>query len=445
PVQLLPTTSGSVGCAAGVSGGHEGPLWPGAAPPVLSLASLASPPPLCPDRSSECLSALEQTDTGDPGSPRLPPGPDKWQEAKGGLTPLYFIQNVILEQVACSPPSPPRRCGCPGLAPPSASCPRPFRAPGCLSEGVPGRSVGRSVGGCGLPLPVGIGCRGGVRPGGHRPRDPPASDPLALLQTLGVSPTAPFLAWSNQRPLESAYSSAAHLLLFQEPTASLKPMVPSQKPSAKEIRFPTLGAYPRIAPHPGRQPEEAPSPAAEPIRHKQLYVGEAWAPPEAPTGKDSSVEKSPEGLPTSLQTAALVCPQAPARPPLPRAGRRAAVKGARRPGEHSLVRQRRLHNTVEILRRSGLLGITLRTKELLRQNSRVQRELAQLREEAQLLCQAVRNSDWQVWARLQGTTGHSAAPCLPSKGAGIETHLGQQQNLAPQPPGLDTPLPMALP
>ncbi|XP_026577218.1 CLOCK-interacting pacemaker [Pseudonaja textilis] len=331
-----------------------------------------APKPSCPgsegekdsgfsDRSSECLSALEQTDTGDPGSPRLPPGPDKWQEAKGGLTPLYFIQNVILEQ------------------------------------------------------------------------------------TLGVSPTAPFLAWSNQRPLESAYSSAAHLLLFQEPTASLKPMVPSQKPSAKEIRFPTLGAYPRIAPHPGRQPEEAPSPAAEPIRHKQLYVGEAWAPPEAPTGKDSSVEKSPEGLPTSLQTAALVCPQAPARPPLPRAGRRAAVKGARRPGEHSLVRQRRLHNTVEILRRSGLLGITLRTKELLRQNSRVQRELAQLREEAQLLCQAVRNSDWQVWARLQGTTGHSAAPCLPSKGAGIETHLGQQQNLAPQPPGLDTPLPMALP
>ncbi|KAG8143702.1 hypothetical protein E2320_000878 [Naja naja] len=347
-------------------GGHVGQ------PEKMERATCNAPPkPSCPgsegekdsgfsDGSSECLSAPEQTDTGDPGSPPLPPGLAKWQEAKGGLTPLYLIQNVILEQ------------------------------------------------------------------------------------TLGVSPTAPFLAWSNQHPLESAHSSTAHLLLLQEPTASLKPMLPSQKPSAKEIHFPTLGAYPRIAPHTGRQPEEAPSPAAEPIRHKQFYVGAAWASPEAPTGKDGC-KTSPEGLPASPQTAALVCPQAPARPPLPCAGGRVAVKGARRPGGHSLVRQRCLHSTVEILRRSGLLGITLRTKELLRQNSRTQQELAQLREEAQLLCQAVRSSDWQAWARLQATIGCLAAPCLPSKGACTETHLGQQPNLAAQPTGPDTALPVALP
>ncbi|XP_055791565.1 CLOCK-interacting pacemaker-like [Salvelinus fontinalis] len=54
----------------------------------------------------------------------------------------------------------------------------------------------------------------------------------------------------------------------------------------------------------------------------------------------------------------------------------------------SLVRQRRFFNTAEILSQSGLLAITLRTKELLRQNAATEKELAQLRQHAQLLCLA---------------------------------------------------------
>ncbi|CAB1333224.1 unnamed protein product [Coregonus sp. 'balchen'] len=54
----------------------------------------------------------------------------------------------------------------------------------------------------------------------------------------------------------------------------------------------------------------------------------------------------------------------------------------------SLVRQRRFLNTAEILSQSGLLAITLRTKELLRQNAATEKELAQLRQHAQLLCLA---------------------------------------------------------
>ncbi|XP_058052091.1 CLOCK-interacting pacemaker isoform X2 [Ahaetulla prasina] len=304
------------------------------------------------DGSSECLSAIEQTDTEDPASPPLSPGPAKSQKAKrgllggtfpGGLTPLYLIKNVILKQ------------------------------------------------------------------------------------TLGVPPMTPFLAWSKQHPLESAHSSAAHLLLLQEPMVPLKPMLPSQKPSDKEICFPTHSAYPRIATHLGWQGKEAPSPVAEPSRHKHFYMGEAWASPEAPTAKDSR-EKPAEELPAGPQTSVLVCPEAPAQPTLscaglPPAGDRTTVKGARRLGGHSLVRQRRLQSTVEILRRSGLLGITLRTKELLRQNSRTQQELAQLREEAQLLCEAIRSSDSRAWARLQDAIGCSAAPCPSSKGGGAQIHI----------------------
>lgn len=52
------------------------------------------------------------------------------------------------------------------------------------------------------------------------------------------------------------------------------------------------------------------------------------------------------------------------------------------------MRQRRFLNTAEILNQSGLLAITLRTKELLKQNAATEREIAQLRQHTQYLCQA---------------------------------------------------------
>lgn len=54
----------------------------------------------------------------------------------------------------------------------------------------------------------------------------------------------------------------------------------------------------------------------------------------------------------------------------------------------SSTRHRRFLNTTEILNQSGLLAITLRTKELLKQNTTTEREIAQLRQHTNLLCQA---------------------------------------------------------
>ncbi|XP_076017448.1 CLOCK-interacting pacemaker-like isoform X2 [Genypterus blacodes] len=50
-------------------------------------------------------------------------------------------------------------------------------------------------------------------------------------------------------------------------------------------------------------------------------------------------------------------------------------------------RQRRFLNTADILNQSGLLAITLRTKELQEQNAATEREIAQLRQHTHLLCQ----------------------------------------------------------
>lgn len=60
--------------------------------------------------------------------------------------------------------------------------------------------------------------------------------------------------------------------------------------------------------------------------------------------------------------------------------------------DSTTMRQRRFLNTAEILNQSGLLAITLRTKELLKQNAATEREIAQLRQHTEYLCQAAQAS-----------------------------------------------------
>lgn len=57
-----------------------------------------------------------------------------------------------------------------------------------------------------------------------------------------------------------------------------------------------------------------------------------------------------------------------------------------------LTRHRRFLNTVEILSQSGLLDITLRTQELLRQSAATEQNIIQLRQHTHLLCQAAQQS-----------------------------------------------------
>ncbi|KAG7461273.1 hypothetical protein MATL_G00208400 [Megalops atlanticus] len=64
-------------------------------------------------------------------------------------------------------------------------------------------------------------------------------------------------------------------------------------------------------------------------------------------------------------------------------------------------KRKRFCNTYNILSQSGLLDITLRTKELIRQNRRSQAQLERLRAQAGLFLQAVQGDDPEAWARLQ--------------------------------------------
>ncbi|XP_056623924.1 CLOCK-interacting pacemaker a isoform X1 [Triplophysa dalaica] len=73
----------------------------------------------------------------------------------------------------------------------------------------------------------------------------------------------------------------------------------------------------------------------------------------------------------------------------------------------SMSKRKRFCNTYEILNRSGLLGITLRTKELIRQNKRSQAQLQSLQAQTDLFLEAICSGDPKVWTRLQLTLQNS--------------------------------------
>ncbi|XP_008311402.2 LOW QUALITY PROTEIN: CLOCK-interacting pacemaker [Cynoglossus semilaevis] len=65
------------------------------------------------------------------------------------------------------------------------------------------------------------------------------------------------------------------------------------------------------------------------------------------------------------------------------------------------TKRKRFCNTYNILSKSGLLDITLRTKELLKQNLHTQNDLDRLREHTDLFLQALHNGDSSICGKLQ--------------------------------------------
>ncbi|KAM6133227.1 LOW QUALITY PROTEIN: CLOCK-interacting pacemaker [Phoenicopterus ruber ruber] len=71
---------------------------------------------------------------------------------------------------------------------------------------------------------------------------------------------------------------------------------------------------------------------------------------------------------------------------------------------------RRFQNTLVVLRRSGLLEITLKTKELIHQNQVTQAELDRLKHQTQLFIEAIKSNAPQSWAELEASlTGSDKA------------------------------------
>lgn len=71
------------------------------------------------------------------------------------------------------------------------------------------------------------------------------------------------------------------------------------------------------------------------------------------------------------------------------------------PSSSDCNRRQRFSNTYNILNKSGLLGITMRTKQLIKENKHTQGQLQQLQEQTGLLLEALSSGDPNLWSKLQ--------------------------------------------
>ncbi|XP_056090353.1 CLOCK-interacting pacemaker [Rhinichthys klamathensis goyatoka] len=160
----------------------------------------------------------------------------------------------------------------------------------------------------------------------------------------------------------------------------LQPVVPNTHTHTKHASqrrrhrklLPIRKSYPRIAPHPGDNPLQSDSNRS------------------SSSGKSSS----------SSQSESSSCSGAPV-PETPGESDTRPESTDNRSHSHRDNRVKRFCNTYNILRSSGLLDITLRTKDLIRQNRRTQSELDRLREHTRMFLQALESGDLGVWRSLE--------------------------------------------
>ncbi|XP_039546116.1 CLOCK-interacting pacemaker [Pimephales promelas] len=153
----------------------------------------------------------------------------------------------------------------------------------------------------------------------------------------------------------------------------LQPVVPNTHTHTKHTSqrrrhrklLPIRKSYPRIAPHPGDTALQSDS------ERSSSSPSESGSRPGAPV-PETPAESDPR--PESTDD---------------------------RSRSHTDNRLKRFCNTYNILRSSGLLDITLRTKDLIRQNRRTQAELDRLREHTRMFMQALESGDPGLWRSLE--------------------------------------------
>ncbi|KAL0601944.1 CLOCK-interacting pacemaker [Plecturocebus cupreus] len=300
----------------------------------------------------------------------------------------------------------------------------------------------------------------------------PTLSPMVVMKNVLVkqgSSSSQLQSWTVQPSFE-VISAQPQLLFLHPPVPSpVSPCHTGEKKSDSRNYLPILNSYTKIAPHPGKRglslgPEEkgasgvqkkicmerlGPSlSSSEPTKAGAVPSSPSMpAPPSAKLAEDSTLQGVPSlvagGSPQTLQpVSSSHVAKAPsltfASPASPVCASDSTLHGlesnsplsplsanyssplwaaehlCRSPDIFSEQRQskhRRFQNTLVVLHKSGLLEITLKTKELIRQNQATQVELDQLKEQTQLFIEAIKSRAPQAWAKLQAslTPGSSNA------------------------------------
>ncbi|XP_077366801.1 CLOCK-interacting pacemaker isoform X2 [Festucalex cinctus] len=197
-------------------------------------------------------------------------------------------------------------------------------------------------------------------------------------------------------------------VVFLQPVVSRQASKEASRHRRPKKYLPILKSYPKIAPHPGDSSSSGRGTATSCSSSGSSGSQRDHGPKEKPQKRQTSVLPGP---PDNTQ-------QIPSESPSPATGQSASSPSVPSrlssptpadepsPAEHKWddgeddTRRKRFCNTYNILSKSGLLDITLRTKELLRQNRRTQTDLDRLKEDTDLFLRALRSGDAGICVRL---------------------------------------------
>ncbi|XP_036006126.1 CLOCK-interacting pacemaker isoform X1 [Fundulus heteroclitus] len=254
----------------------------------------------------------------------------------------------------------------------------------------------------------------------HSNRDTqnPTMMPTKLAQPLVYIIKQPATTQKRSQPRADSsmrtgsHAVSSHMILLQQPgflPATLQLRKPlTRTPSVAESKtssayFPILNSYPRIAPHPTKKPpDKALSNQDSQNLSKRICTERRPADASATSG-GLGQHRHPRPQPTVPNSVPLSSSSSrnvfsisstnlgPPSISSPHSTSSYPPEGGSRRNVTASTRRRQFLNTVELLRQSGLLDITLRTKELLRQSSATEQDISQLRQHTELLCQAVSN------------------------------------------------------
>uniref|UniRef100_A0A8C4ZDM0 CLOCK-interacting pacemaker b n=1 Tax=Gadus morhua TaxID=8049 RepID=A0A8C4ZDM0_GADMO len=264
-----------------------------------------------------------------------------------------------------------------------------------------------------------------------------------LLKQVSSDPPKPLKPWGFRPAVEGVLPVVPPAqVVFIQPMLSHPAPPPHKDPHSSRHRrpkkyLPVLKSYPRIAPHPGDSgASPSGSTAIAPVSPSALSqkplssVESERLAPSVTVPPSSEPRESPPVAPTTLQTrtspvatttlqtrtspVATTTLQTRTTPvatttlqtrttPVTQTSLTSCDPKPTGPGADPDPETKRMRfcNTYNILSESGLLDITLKTKELQRQNRHTQGELDRLKEHTELFIQALLSGDPGVVLRLQ--------------------------------------------
>ncbi|XP_078517012.1 CLOCK-interacting pacemaker-like [Lissotriton helveticus] len=261
------------------------------------------------------------------------------------------------------------------------------------------------------------------------------------------------MEWNGCRAMDTTAGQTRVILIQPHITASVSNLWPEKKKSAKRAYFPIVRALPQIAPHPSKDVKWQSSVSVAPIgkmtrpckrvcmftskeeltkrsetvliskQHKsQGRIVERSPSPNTtshnllmPSARRTDMGLQPQSIAPSTVTTSVVPSLLHARQDnLTMCSSSYSISEAETISKVSrrlaanLKKQQRFHNTVDVLKKSGLLDITLMTKELIGRNKATQRNISELKEHTLLFCEAMKSNDCKLWEKLQNAMNLSS-------------------------------------